>query len=315
VNGHTERAYRRWYGLYVERWGELVTAENVQAWLDGLVEQGYGTASVAQARAAVTWYGKAQRRSGRITRDEFLAVKLEVESPAGKREVSERGRKGNRARVWLGVEELRQVMWAIVATGGTEAAKARNRVLALMLGTLGLREAECVAARWEDVEERRGANGERRVRLRVRGKGGTFDVVDVPEVLAGALEEWKALVPASSRSGAILRRVWRSGKVDARGMGTSAVYRIVAIAGARCGVKIGPHDLRATVAGLLADRGVAVEDISRLLRHRNQEVTRRYIGRRGAGASGVMEAVLADAGGGGERRDGSRASGKGGCKG
>ena len=283
TNRHTSRAYERWWARYQRDTGtDAITAWTVQQWLQTLARQGLSMSSVRQARAALTKMAKARRLRGMMERDDYLSLVLEVETPRPAQPTARRKRR------WLTLDELRAVTGALCA-GRTEPARARNRVIALMLGTLGLREQEICAAQWGDLAEGR---------LAVRGKGGSYQVVNVPELLQEALATWRALVQTSGTYGEdtpIIRRVWKSGKVDGRGLGTSSVYRLVREAGERAGVGVvSPHDLRATVAGLLADAGVPVEDISRLLRHKNQEVTRRYIGRRGAKAGHVMAALLAE---------------------
>lgn len=182
------------------------------------------------------------------------------------------------------LEELQAVVGAL-QEGRTEAARARNRVVALMLGTLGLRVGEVCAARWGDLDLERG-------KLRVRGKGGSYEMVDVPVILGEALAEWwERILPEGGSC--IIRRVWKSGRIDGKGMGPSSIRRMVGVAGQESGVgAVSPHDIRATVAGLLADAGVEVEQIRGLLRHKNAEVTRRYIGKRGAGAGLVMAGML-----------------------
>jgi len=285
-NNHTARAYARWVRMYRDENGDQVEAWVVQDWLEGLVAAGYSSSSVGQARAAVNKWALRLRQRGELDRDVFQAVRLEVETPKAAAGT------GGRARRWLTQDELQ---WWLAAMGEarTATAAARNRVVALMLGTLALREREIAAAEWQDVEYRQDGQ----VWLRVRGKGGTYSPVVMPWVLVAALEDWRDVVAVSggyALETAIVRQVWKSGAVGGAGVDTSTIYRMVRDAGRRAGIgQVSPHDIRATVAGLLDDDGAPMEEISRLLRHANQEVTRRYLGKRGATAGGRMADILA----------------------
>ncbi len=280
-NTHTARAYSRWVRLYEAAGGDY-SAWSAQEWLEGLAGTGYSRASIGQARAAITKAAKARRMRGGLGRDEYLALVLEVETPR-------LACKAGRGRRWLSLDELQA--WVGAMQGGdSPVAKARNRVVALLLGALGLREAEVCKARWEDLQRQGG-----RLVLAVRGKGGGYDPVVVPAVLEEALELWGTYCP---KEGALIRRVWKGGALDKAGVGTSSIYRMTREAGIQAGVgRVSPHDIRATVAGLLHDAGAEMGQISRLLRHKNEEVTRRYIGQRGAEGGVLMAEVLLRASG------------------
>jgi len=280
-NKHTARAYGRWQEKYAKAMGKDITPWAVQTWLDTLAATGYSSSSIGQARAAMVKAAKARRLRGELERDDLLALALEVETP--------RGSEGGRPRRWLSVDEMRTLMAAFGAAR-TAAMAARNRVIGLMLTTLGLREREICAARWEDVVR---AGGEV-VQLRVRGKFSTYETVDVPGVLADALAAWETFCPAVAGT-PLVRRVWKSGAISSEGVGESSIFRLVVETAARAGLgHVSPHDCRASVSGILFDAEVPIEDISRLLRHKDQAVTRRYIGKRGAKAGLVMGQLMAE---------------------
>jgi integrase len=75
-----------------------------------------------------------------------------------------------------------------------------------------------------------------------------------------------------------VRRLWKGGRVSRFGLSTDGIWYIVDQASLYAGLgHVAPHDLRRSVAGALQESGVAIDKISRLLRHRNVAVTERYL--------------------------------------
>lgn len=277
-NIHTQRAYKRHWADFAAS-GEALDVPGVEAYLSSLAAQGMGADSLTQARAAILKGARELWVNGALARNDYLILK-EAETP--------RAERGQRPARWLTLEELQAVQREMENTQ-TGAMRARNRVLFLLLATLGLRRAEAAGLRWSDRVIRGG-----REQLRVRGKGSTVAWVDVPAVLGRALHAWFFWVPDGGGDTPILRRVWKSGKVDSQGMGPDAIYRTVRQAGLDAGLdSISPHDLRHTVAELLDQAGVPIEQVSRLLRHSSVEMTRRYQNAaRGAEAGAVMGQLI-----------------------
>lgn len=60
-----------------------------------------------------------------------------------------------------------------------------------------------------------------------------------------------------------------------RGLDVNAVYWIVKRAGSAAGVEVSPHTLRRLYATTLADAGVPLETIARMMRHENPATTLR----------------------------------------
>lgn len=280
TNTHTRRAYARHWDAFRSS-GARLDVPGVEGWLGTLAARGVGQDSLTQARAAVVKGARELWMRGELGRDDYLILK-EIETPRA-------GRGQNPAR-WLTLAEV-QAVQAELERARTQTMRARNRVLFLLLATLGLRRAEAEGLTWADWVSRGG-----REQLRVRGKRSTVAWVDVPPVLSQALQVWRELLlPDAEERTPILRRVWKSGKVDAQGMGADAIYRVIRAAGLAAGVGvISPHDLRHTVAELLDQAGVPIEQVSRLLRHSSVEMTRRYQNTaRGAEAGMVMGQLLA----------------------
>jgi integrase len=82
------------------------------------------------------------------------------------------------------------------------------------------------------------------------------------------------------RESPLVRRLWKGGRVSRFGLTPDGVWHIIDRASAYAGLgHVAPHDLRRSVAGALQESGVAIDKISRLLRHRNVAITERYLSR------------------------------------
>lgn len=276
-NSNTQRAYVRWFVRYEaevppgDRWEPLPFA----AWLMRLRAAGLGAQSIHQARAAIVQAARESWLAGEISGERYLVLK-EISAPKAER--------GQRPGRWLAPDELRAMLGAL-QHGETETIGMRNRVLALLLGVLGLRRSECAAASWQDVQQRRG-----QLVLKVHGKGAKVRWVTLPQLVAETLAAWGSLV--GDLVGPILRRVYKSGKVGARGISADQIYRLVRAAGEAAGLAAAPHDLRRSVADLLEQQS-GIEEVRKLLGHNSLAVTERYLEQRGAvGAVHLAEVLL-----------------------
>lgn len=119
------------------------------------------------------------------------------------------------------------------------------------------------------------------------GKGSKTETIGVPPQLREALRSWHRRRPYGAK--AVLprmrlvydpghhKRVWM---VDwDNQLGYDGILQAVKKVGERHGVKLRPHDLRRSFAGILEGQGVPVSDISRALRHADVGVTSRYLDR------------------------------------
>ncbi|MBN1200813.1 MAG: tyrosine-type recombinase/integrase [Anaerolineae bacterium] len=283
---HTQRAYARWVDRYLadvtgqeptfghertERMRALplklllpfMSAPTLRAWLGRLAAEGQGKQGLNQARAAIITLSALLAEAGWL--DDYTSAAMgNVRAP--------RAEDGQRPGRWLSIEQIRQLMTAAETIATTDQQCARNRLVMSMLCTMALRREELVDARWSDF----GIQNGRPVML-IHGKGSKAVYVDVPKTVMEALENWMHHVNPAPDS-ALIRRVWKGGRVSRRGLTTDALWRIVSAAAREAGLgRVAPHDLRRSIAGSLQENGVAIDTISRLLRHSNVAITERYL--------------------------------------
>lgn len=142
----------------------------------------------------------------------------------------------------------------------------RDFAILMLLARLALRSIEIARLQLEDVHWRAGE-------ITIRGKARRLDRLPLPaeagEALAGYLSQAR---PASG-----LRQLFLTCRAPRRGITADAVSDVVQGACARAAVPIvGPHRLRHAVATELVAQGVALTDISQVLRHRDLATTATY---------------------------------------
>lgn len=291
TSGHTYRAYARWIdrylvdvgGLGVSRGRErrarmenlplnlllpILSPTHLRAWLGLLVGEGQGRQALTQARASVITLASLLSEAG-VLDDYTSAAMTNVKMP--------KVEGGQRQGRWLAVEQIRDLMAAAEEIAQTPAQKARNAVVIRMLCIMALRREELTEICWKDFYTQAG-----RPVLLVHGKGSKAAVVDVPNSVLRSIEEWLTFVrlreSEPNEKSLLVRRIYKGGGVSKSGISTDAVWRIVGEAAAKAGIgHVAPHDLRRSVAGNLELNGVAVETISRLLRHSSIAVTQHYL--------------------------------------
>lgn len=195
---------------------------------------------------------------------------LSPDLAAGIRRVKGAKRLGVRVGNWLTAEQGRRL---IAAPSGPQLREVRNRAILAMLIGCGLRRAEIVGVRVEDLELRE----EPWVLADLIGKGGHLRTVPVPEWVRAAVDAWTAA--AGLQSGALFRAISRTGKVRDGGFTAKVIWSIVRKAAADCGFGVvAPHDLRRTCARLCHQSGGELEQIQFLLGHVSVQTTERYLG-------------------------------------
>jgi site-specific recombinase XerD len=154
----------------------------------------------------------------------------------------------------------------------TLRGKRDRAILALLLGC-GLRRAEVVAVRMEDVQLRE----EHWVIADLIGKGRHVRTVPVPNWVKRAIDEWTAR--AQIAAGNVFRRVHKQGRIWGDGITSKAVWHVVKAAARRTGISnLAPHDLRRTCARLCHLSVGELEQIQFLLGHVSVQTTERYLG-------------------------------------
>ena len=180
------------------------------------------------------------------------------------------------ARTWITVEEYRRLM---------EASEPRERLMLALGATMGLRRAEMCALTLDDVK-----GGVVRIKGKGHGPDGKAAEKPMSEAVRKELKGYMEVRPPSG-SGALL--------LSAKGepMELSSVNWTLARAGERAGVRVTPHSLRRLYAMTLADAGVPLETIARMMRHESPITTMRcYLKadpRRMAEAQSMVDAALA----------------------
>lgn len=146
------------------------------------------------------------------------------------------------------------------------AARPEQAALALLFVALtGLRRAELVGLRWSEVDLEA-----RRCTVRRRASGGVM--VEGAKTAAGVRQ-----VPLSGPAVGVLRRmaelvdpdgyVWSPIPTGGMPYGAGWLTRACARAAAVAGVECSPHRLRHFAASMLADQGIPIPSIGRLLGH------------------------------------------------
>lgn len=164
---------------------------------------------------------------------------------------------------WITAADLRHLMTMATPT---------ERIVLVLGAMAGLRAEEMATLSVDDLH---------RDAITVRGKGhGNGLEVDQPipaEVRAeiDTYLRWRASVrPATDRL-----VVWPRGYTEDSDHARIILYHHLADLGRRAGIKVTPHSLRRLYATTLADAGVDITVISRLMRHASIATTQRYIRR------------------------------------
>lgn len=290
---HTQRAYFRWIDQYLVDIGglqptdgaarvtrmaalpvrllnEILSAPQFRAWLGQLVRAGHGKQGITQARAAITTL--ASLLSEAEVLDDYTSAAMSNVRPP-------KAEDGQRPGRWLSTDQIKLLMAASQQIATSENQALRNHVITAVLCTMALRREELAAARWGDL-----ALQNDRVVLRVHGKGRKVAMIDVPRPVMGLLTRWRKVVAPLEQSpaptSALVRRIYKGGRVSPRPVTADGIWYIVTEAAAMADLgHVAPHDLRRSVAGALHESGTPIEKISQLLRHSNVAVTERYLSR------------------------------------
>jgi site-specific recombinase XerD len=141
----------------------------------------------------------------------------------------------------------------------------RDFAILLLLSRLGLRAGEVARMQLDDVDWRRGL-------LLVRGKGGRYDELPLPDDVGQALVSYLRRRPRCS-SRAVFVRV----TAPRRELNRSTIGWVVRSACDRAGLpRVGAHRLRHTAATEMLRRGASLAEIGEVLRHREQKTTAIY---------------------------------------
>lgn len=283
---HTQRAYSRWIdrflvdlaGMQATR-GEIrsrrmsqlplrrilpiLLADDLEAWLGALVEQGHSRQGLDQARAAVISLSELMAAEGFISAELFAKLK-DVSTPS----LAIKKPKD----VILTPRQLSSLIHSAGSHSASRSQMLRNSVVMMMLCMMALRRDELSAAKWGDIQAHSG-----RIFLHIRaGKGR----VEMPRSLLKALTNWRQAIGAPGSETPLVRRIWKGGRIANEGLSSDGIWLIVKEAAESADLgAVSPDDLRRSVVAGLRDAGYSTEDISKLLRHKNRMITARYLKR------------------------------------
>ncbi len=197
---------------------------------------------------------------------------LSPELAAGIRRVKGAKRLGKRVGNWLTLDQARSLIQRSSNTESNLRAKRDRAIIALLLGC-GLRRAECVSLRVEDLELR----DDHWIIADLVGKARHVRTIPVPTWVKNAVDDWTA--PIGIVTGYLFRKVTRTDRICAERLSAKAVWHIVKRAAKRASIdKLSPHDLRRSCAKFCHMAGGELEQIQFLLGHVSIQTTEQYLG-------------------------------------
>ena len=141
----------------------------------------------------------------------------------------------------------------------------RDFAILLLLSRLGLRAGEVARLQLDDVDWHRGL-------LLVRGKGGRYDELPLPDDVGQALVSYLRRRPPCQSRAVFVRLT-----APRRELNRSTIGWVVRAACDRAGLpRVGAHRLRHTAATEMLRRGASLAEIGEVLRHREQKTTAIY---------------------------------------
>ncbi len=209
------------------------------------------------------------------------ASSLKYTVPSGKQQV--------RPGRWL--EE--STMGDVLRQCGDDLVGRRDRLVLLLGFLMGLRRFELADLRWSNFSW-----GYKTVQI--VGKGGKVATLGVPPQVIAALTDWRQEVPEGCDTvlPVIMVLGFNGHETQVfwdKPLKRDGIARIVSKAARRAGLDhLAPHDMRRSFAGLLEDRGKAVTDIQRAMRHSNVGVTSVYLDKNPRKTVAVTEGLSID---------------------
>lgn len=143
----------------------------------------------------------------------------------------------------------------------------RNYAMLVLLVRLGLRASEVAGLSLDDLRWRAGG-------IVVHGKGGRVDTLPLPVDVGEALAAYLRFRPAAPDG---CRSVFLSATQPPRAISRHTVGVVVRRGCLRAGIPaVGPHQLRHSAASAMLEAGASLEEIGRVLRHRERRTTAIY---------------------------------------
>ncbi len=275
-NAHTQRAYERHLRLFV-RSGKPLTRGGVIEFLETVERPSNHLA----ARAALRKLAIEAEEAGYISADESRSI------------MRIKGRDKVQVRLghWLTVEGVQKLR---ALPNRNSMRGARDAALIGILAGCGLRCNEVAGVTWDQYRRIDG----RMVLVDITGKGGRIRSVPVPDWAAQEIDNWHAHLmtryvqlgfePDEGDRGPIMRGLGKLMPDDP--LGAMGVAHAIKGYSDALELRFTPHDLRRTLAKLMRQAGVPIEQIQFTLGHAGVQTTERYLGgaiELGEGKAGV----------------------------
>lgn len=286
---HTQRAYYRWVDRYLVEVAQMkkvpphdrpdrlrrlpiktvaraLTARRFTRWLNDHADAGMVRASLDQARAAIVTLAELLAQAKIITHAHASEIRAVSVPPVQRKETPER---------LLSTYDLRLVMSAARQIATSPPQRARNDVIATMLCTIALRREELSALCWDDL-----IPDERGLLLQTDAS----ESIVLPPSVVSVINAWRhhvtRICPDIVTDSPVIRRIWKGGRIAEGGLSPDGIWLTIRRASAHAGLgEVTPDDLRRSAVAGMRSAGIPVQDISRLLRHRNQRITERFLAR------------------------------------
>lgn len=232
---------------------QLTGRGEVREWMADMVQQGQAEATVNRRISGLRYFFRYLQREGLVLHNPTTGLA--------------RLRLPKRLPVYLRQAEAERLFDEVNYGAGWQGH--RDRLLLLLLYTLGLRRSEAAALSWRDFSK--GFTS-----VRVRGKGNKDRVLPVTDELARQLEAYGREVAEEFGDGALRGVVFLSDRGEA--LGVARIYQKVReFLGQVTTQKYrGPHVLRHSFATHMLEDGADILSIKELLGHSSLSSTQVY---------------------------------------
>lgn len=280
---NTQRAYYRWVDRYltdiaslkathgsdrIKRMENLpiksfqrhLSPRKLTNWLNRLVEEGQGRQGLDQARATIVTLSEILAEHGFL--DSTLAAEIQAISVPSIR-------KNPTPEKLLSPDEIKRLMIAAREMATSNNQLLRNNVVSTMLCTMVLRREELSAAKWGDISVH-----DKKIVLDM----GNGEYADMPLPVVTIIDQWRAVLGEPPPHSPLIRRIWKGGRIAKVGLSPDGIWLIIRNSSRHAGLgHVTPDDLRRSAVANIYKTGVAIEEISRLLRHRSILITERFL--------------------------------------
>lgn len=232
---------------------QLTERGDVREWMADMVQQGQAVATVNRRVSGLRYFFRYLQREGVVPRNPTTGLA--------------RLRVPKRLPVHLRQAEAERLFDEVNYGEGWQGR--RDRLLLLLLYTLGLRRSEAAELSWRDFSKGF-------TTVRVRGKGNKDRVLPVTDELSRQLEAYGREVAAEFGAGALRGEVFLSDQGEA--LGVARIYQKVReYLGLVTTQKYrGPHVLRHSFATHMLEDGADILSIKELLGHSSLSSTQVY---------------------------------------